>query len=286
MATRRGSSRSPSPTRPSPYARAAMAARRIGDFTGHAAHDACVVLGSGWAEAETLLGDAGEAISYGDIPGFPLPTALGHPGHLRSVRVGLLRVLVLSGRSHLYEGHEPDVVAHGVRAAILTGCRVVILTNSAGSLVPEWRTGAPVLIRDHINLTGRSPLAGPPPPAPWGDRFCDLTDAYSPRLRAIARVVDPSLDEGVYVGWPGPHFETPAEVLASRALGGHLVGMSTVLETIAARHMRAEVLGISLVTNPAAGLSSSGPSGDEVVGVARASAPRVAALVAGVLQRV
>jgi purine-nucleoside phosphorylase len=170
-----------------------------------------------------------------------------------------------------------------VRTAVCAGARVVILTNAAGGIRPGLRVGEPVLIRDHLNLTGKSPLAGPPPP---GQRFVDLTDLYSPWLRALAREADPSLTDGVYAMMPGPHYETPAEITMLGRLGADLVGMSTGLEAIAARHLGAEVLGISLVTNLAAGLAGHGLSHAEVVEAGRTSASRMGALLAGILPRV
>jgi purine-nucleoside phosphorylase len=190
---------------------------------------------------------------------------------------------VFLGRVHLYEGLSPAAVVHGVRTAVAAGCRTVVLTNAAGGIRAGLSVGEPVLISDHLNLTGRSPLAGPPPP---GSRFTDLTDLYSPRLRALAREADPSLTEGVYAMMPGPHYETPAEITMLGRLGADLVGMSTVLEAIAARHLGAEVLGISLVTNLAAGLAGQSLSHAEVVEAGRASASRMGSLLAGILPRV
>jgi len=197
-----------------------------------------------------------------------------------------LRLLVFLGRTHLYEGHPPATVVHGVRTAIAAGCRVVVLTNAAGGIRAGYRVGQPVLIRDHLNLTGRSPLTGPPPPPGYPPRFTDLTDAYSPRLRALARDTDPSLAEGVYAALPGPHYETPAEIAMLRTLGADLVGMSTVLEAIAARHLGAEVLAISLVTNLAAGLTDHGLDHGEVVAAGAAAASRMGALLASILPQV
>ena len=151
------------------------------------------------------------------------------------------------------------MVVHGVRTAVAAGCRVVALTNAAGGIAPDYQVGQPVLVRDHLNLTGRSPLSGLGPPDGYPSRFTDLTDLYSARLRVLAREADPSLAEGVYAAMPGPHYETPAEIRMLATLGADLVGMSTVLEAIAARHLGAEVLAISLVTNPAAGLAAAGP---------------------------
>ena len=166
------------------------------------------------------------------------------------------------GRVHLYEGHAPATVVHGVRTAVAAGCQVVVLTNAAGGIREGYQVGQPVLIRDHLNLTGRSPLGGPPPPEGYPSRFTDLTDLYSARLRTLAAGgagAGEGLAEGVYAALPGPHYETPAEIRMLRTLGADLVGMSTVLEAIAARHLGAEVLAISLVSNLAAGLAPHGP---------------------------
>ena len=190
------------------------------------------------------------------------------------------------GRTHLYEGHSPAAVVHGVRTAIAAGCRVIVLTNAAGGIDPGYQVGQAVLIRDHLNLTGRSPLSGPPPPEGYPSRFTDLTGLYSARLRALARAADPSLAEGVYAALPGPHYETPAEISMLRTLGADLVGMSTALEAIAARHLGAEVLGISLVTNPAAGLAAHGLDHAEVVAAGKAAAGRMGALLATVLPQI
>jgi purine-nucleoside phosphorylase len=174
-------------------------------------------------------------------------------------------------------------VVHGVRTAIAAGARVIVLTNASGGIRDGLRVGQPVLISDHLNLTGRSPLAGPPPPEPYPSRFTDLTDLYSPRLRALARAADPGLAEGVYAALPGPHYETPAEIRMLRSLGADLVGMSTALEAIAARHLGAEVLAISLVTNLAAGLTPAGLDHAEVTAAGKAAAGRMGALLAGIL---
>jgi purine-nucleoside phosphorylase len=187
---------------------------------------------------------------------------------------------------HLYEGHPVPVVVHGVRTAVAAGCRVVVLTNAAGGIRDGLRVGQPVLIRDHLNLTGRSPLTGPPPPDGYPGRFTDLTDLYAARLRALAQQADQSLAEGVYAALPGPHYETPAEISMLQRAGADLVGMSTALEAIAARHLGAEVLAISLVSNLAAGLSGHGLDHAEVVAAGRAAAGRMGTLLASVLPAV
>jgi len=265
-----------------PFAVAAASADRLTARAGP--HDAAVVLGSGWSPAADAIGAAETEIPLAELGGFPASTVPGHAPTVRSVTAGTVRVLVFLGRVHLYEGLTPAVVVHGVRTAVAAGCRTVVLTNAAGGIRAGLSVGEPVLISDHLNLTGRSPLAGPPPSI--GQRFTDLTDLYSPRLRALAREADPSLAEGVYAMMPGPHYETPAEITMLGRLGADLVGMSTVLEAIAARHLGAEVLGISLVTNLAAGLAGQSLSHAEVVEAGRASASRMGSLLAGILPRV
>ena len=264
-----------------PFAVAAASADRLTALAGP--HDAAVVLGSGWTPAADAIGAADTEIPLAELGGFPPSTVPGHAPTVRSVAAGPVRVLVFLGRVHLYEGLSPAAVVHGVRTAVAAGCRTVVLTNAAGGIRSGLSAGEPVLISDHLNLTGKSPLAGPPPP---GGRFVDLTDLYSPRLRALAREADPSLTEGVYAMMPGPHYETPAEITMLGRLGADLVGMSTGLEAIAARHLGAEVLGISLVTNLAAGLAGQSLSHAEVVEVGRASASRMGSLLAGILPRV
>jgi purine-nucleoside phosphorylase len=283
-----------------PFAAAQASADRLAALTEAPGHDVAVVLGSGWAPAADAMTGTSHAVfefPVAELGGFPEPTVGGHQGSVRSAILapeGLAdstdpdgpRVLVFLGRTHLYEGHSPADVVHGVRTAVAAGCRVVVLTNAAGGINESYQVGQAVLIRDHINLTGRSPLGGPPPPAGYPSRFTDLTDLYSARLRGLARAADPSLAEGVYAALPGPHYETPAEISMLRTMGADLVGMSTVLEAIAARHLGAEVLGISLVTNPAAGLASHGLDHTEVVAAGRAAADRMGALLAQVLTQV
>ncbi len=298
-----------------PFAAARASAARLARLTGTPQHDAAVILGSGWAPAADALTGALPGVTeipVTDLGGFAEPTVGGHRGTVRSVLLpaaapaapapaadpdapggwagepgpGGLRLLIFLGRTHLYEGHSPAAVVHGVRTAVAAGCRVIVLTNAAGGIEPGYRVGQAVLIRDHLNLTGRSPLSGPPPPAGYPSRFTDLTGLYSARLRALAREADPSLAEGVYAALPGPHYETPAEIGMLRTLGADLVGMSTALEAIAARHLGAEVLGISLVTNPAAGLAAHGLDHAEVVAAGKAAAGRMGALLASVLPQV
>jgi purine-nucleoside phosphorylase len=271
------------PTVPTdPYALAEEAATAIAAATGSPRHDVAVVLGSGWRPAVDLLGETTAEVDLVDLPGFTASTVAGHGSTLRSVLCGEKRLLVFLGRTHAYEGHPPSAVVHGVRAAVRSGCDVVVLTNAAGGLRDGMAVGEAVLIADHLNLTGLSPLSGPEP-APgsgWGPRFTDLTDAYSSRLRGLAKELDPSLTEGVYAAVPGPHYETPAEIRAYRSLGADLVGMSTVHEVIAARHAGAEVLALSLVTNLAAGLSGELLDHADVLAAGQAAAERMGALLA------
>jgi purine-nucleoside phosphorylase len=230
-----------------------------------------LVMGSGWVPAADMLGSPADELAYAELPGFATPEVPGQAGQLRIVRVGAKRALVFLGRTHLYEGRGVEAVVHGVRTALAAGVTTVVLTNAAGGTRPEWQqVGDPVLISDHLNLTGRNPITGP--------TFVDLTDAYSPSLRALAKDIDPSLREGVYAALPGPSYETPAEIRMLRTLGADLVGMSTVPETIAAREGGADVLGISLVTNIAAGLTGEPLDHAEVLAAGRAAALRMGAL--------
>ena len=266
-----------------PYAAARASAAKLAELSGQAEHDVAVVLGSGFAPAADALGQPDVELALDLLGGFPRPTVSGHAGMARSVRIGQLRVLLLLGRVHLYEGHPVATVVQGVRTAVAAGCRIVALTNAAGGINADFGVGQPVLISDHINLTGRSPLSGPPPPPGYGSRFTDLSDLYSARLRALARQADQALAEGVYAALPGPHYETPAEIRMLRTAGADMVGMSTALEAIAARHLGAEVLGISLITNPAAGLSEGPLDHLDVIAAGRNAAGRLAGLLAQIL---
>jgi purine-nucleoside phosphorylase len=260
-----------------PAAAAAAAAAAIAAATGHDRHDVAVVLGSGWRPAADLIGEPTHELTMAELPGFLAPTVTGHGGTIRSVPVGGRRALVVLGRTHLYEGHGAAAVVHGVRTAAATGCATVVLTNAAGGIRDGMRVGEPVLVSDHLNLTGTSPLVGA--------TFVDLTDLYSARLRGLARQVDPSLSEGVYAGLPGPHFETPAEIRMLRGNGADLVGMSTVLEAIAARAAGVEVFGLSLVTNLAAGLTGEPLDHHEVLAAGQAAAERMGNLLRELVAR-
>ena len=268
-----------------PFARAEASAAALKKLTGVPHFDAAVVLGSGWMAAADAIGAPEREIALADLGGFPPPTVEGHTPAVRYLIKGDLNVLLFLGRVHMYEGHDPHTVVHGVRTAIAAGCRTVVLTNAAGGIRAEYAVGEPVLISDHLNLTGRSPLSGPPPPKGYPSRFTDLTQAYSARLRALAREQDRTLAEGVYAALPGPHYETPAEIRMLRTAGADLVGMSTALEAIAARHLGAEVLAISLVTNPAAGLTDEPLDHAEVLAAAQASATRIGTLLSTLLPR-
>ncbi|MGH3486499.1 MAG: purine-nucleoside phosphorylase [Actinopolymorphaceae bacterium] len=260
-----------------PFAAAAAAATLLAERTGAARHDVAVVLGSGWRSAADQLGDTAVEVPFTDLPGFAPPAVAGHAGQVRSIAAGGRRVLAFLGRTHLYEGHGVAAAVHGVRTAVAAGCRVVVFTNGCGGLRPEWPPGSPVLISDHLNLTGLSPLVGA--------HFVDLTDLYAARLRALCREVEPALPEGVYAQLPGPHYETPAEIRYLQTVGADLVGMSTALEAIAARAGGAEVLGLSLVTNLAAGLSGEPLSHTEVLAAGQSAAGRMGRLLAAVVAR-
>ena len=261
-----------------PYALAGQAAERLAELTGVARHDVALVLGSGWLPAVDALGEATAEIDTTDLPGFNKAAVAGHSGKIRSIRSRDQNLLVFLSRTHYYEGKGVAAVVHGVRTAARAGCRAIVLTNGCGGLRETWTPGTPVLISDHLNLTGRSPIEGA--------NFVDLTDLYSSRLRTMCREVDPSLDEAVYVQFPGPHYETPAEVRMAGILGGELVGMSTTLEAIAAREAGMEVLGISLVTNLAAGISGEPLNHAEVLEAGRAAASRMGELLGRIVPRI
>jgi purine-nucleoside phosphorylase len=241
------------------------------------AHDIAVVLGSGWRPAADVIGECDTEIPFAELPGFTPPGAVGHGGTIRSLKIGDKNVLVLLGRTHFYEGKGIDPVVHNVRTAAAAGVRTVLLTNAAGGLRQGFQVGQPVLISDHLNLTARSPIVGA--------NFVDLTDLYSARLRKIAQEIDPSLEEGVYAGLTGPHFETPAEIHMLRTLGADLVGMSTVLEAIAARAAGVEVFGLSLVTNLAAGMTGEPLNHEEVLEAGRTAATRMGSLLRELVAR-
>lgn len=260
---------------------AAEAASELLSRAGVDSVDLACTLGSGWGEAADRIGETVCEIDAAEIPGFHASAVSGHSGMLRVLRLTddgtAHHVLVVGARTHYYEGRGVDAVAHGVRTAAAAGARTMVLTNGCGGLREEWMPGTAVLISDHLNLTAASSLRGA--------HFVDMTDLYSPRIRGIAHEVDPDLPEGVYAQFPGPHYETPAEVRMAGALGADLVGMSTALEAIAARAAGMEVFGISLVTNQAAGISPEPLSHQEVIDAGREAAPRISALLAEIITR-
>ena len=259
-----------------PFEVAQAAAADIARLTGVDHHDVAVTLGSGWGKAADLIGESVAEFPATEVTGFSKPALAGHVGSLRSLRTASGKnVLVIGARTHFYEGHGVRRVVHSVRTAAATGARTMVLTNGAGGIKPSWKPGQPVLISDHINLTGASPLEGA--------TFIDLTDLYSMRLRDLARSIDPSLDEGVYCQFRGPQYETPAEVRMARTIGGNIVGMSTALEAIAARQAGMEVLGMTLVTNMAAGIQQTPLSHQEVIDAGRAAEPVISDLLARIV---
>jgi len=259
-----------------PFAVAADAAADIARLTGVERHDIALTLGSGWGRAAELIGETTAEIPATEVTGFSRPALEGHVGSLRSIVTPKgRRVLVIGARTHFYEGHGVRRVVHSVRTAAAAGARTMVLTNGAGGIKHSWTPGQPVLISDHINLTGASPLEGA--------TFIDLTDLYSLRLRDLAHRVDPSLDEGVYCQFRGPQYETPAEVRMAKTIGGHIVGMSTALEAIAARQAGMEILGFSLITNMAAGIQTTPLSHQEVIDAGRQAEPVISGLLARVI---
>jgi purine-nucleoside phosphorylase len=266
------------PSDPDPKATATDAAQVLLERLKLNRLDLAMVLGSGWSAAADDLGETIGELALADLPGFSAPSVIGHGGALRVVRTPTGKIAgIFTGRTHFYEDRGVDAVVHGVRTAAASGAELVVLTNGCGGLNRAWSPGTPVLIRDHINLTGASPL--------HGATFIDLTEAYSRRLIDLAHEVDPELPEGVYVQFRGPAYETPAEVRMAGVLGGDLVGMSTTLETVAAREAGLEVLGISLVTNLAAGISPTPLSHAEVIEAGQQAAPKLRALLAGLAAR-
>ncbi len=262
-----------------PLQAAVQAAAEIAERTGFATHDIALVMGSGWVTAVDALGEPKYECNAEELTGFLPPAVEGHSGKVRSYEIEdggkKVHALVFLGRTHLYEGKGMEPVVHGVRTAVKAGCKVILLTNACGGINTSYKVGQPVLIRDHISLTAATPLVGA--------TFVDLTDLYSKRLRAIVKSADSSLEEGVYVHWRGPTYETPAEILMMRGMGADLVGMSTVPEAIAAHALGAEVLAISLVTNAAAGVTGEKLNHEEVIAAGKAAASRMGALIKSVI---
>ena len=255
---------------------AATAAEQIRALTGIEKHDIAITLGSGWGGAAKHFGEPRAVISAEELAGFQRSPVVGHSGTIASVKLPSGRnALILGARTHLYQELGVEAVVHPVRVAAKLGVKTLVLTNGAGGIKPTWQPGQPVLISDHINLTATTPLRGA--------TFIDMTDVYSQRLRDLARSIDPTLDEGVYVQFRGPQYETPAEVRMARTIGGDIVGMSTALEAIAAREAGLEVLGLSLITNLAAGISPSPLSHAEVLEAGRAAEERLGELLSRIV---
>ncbi len=240
-----------------------------------------IVLGTGLGGLAEDVQDA-VAVPFEELPGWPAATAPGHAGRLLLGTLGGRPVVLLQGRFHLYEGNSPGLVVEPVLLFGRLGARIVVLTNAAGGLDPSFGAGTLMVISDQLNLTGQNPLIGPNAGA-IGERFPDMTDAWSPRLRErlhrAAGVEGVALEEGVYVGLTGPNYETPAEVRMYAALGGHAVGMSTVMECVAARWAGLEVCGVSLVTNPGAGYSGEPLTHEEVLAAGEEAGPRLARVI-------
>jgi purine-nucleoside phosphorylase len=260
--------------------RAGRSARELARRIGPEHHDVLVVLGTGLSAAGEILGAGGPSLPLDTLPYFPRYTAVGHRAQGWSVDIAGKRVLVFGGRAHLYEGIEAGEAVHPLLTGVAAGCATVVLTAAVGGIRDDLSTGAVLVVEDHVNLTGHSPLHGP--------EFVDMVDAYSPRLREFAlstpgpagAVVSPR--PGVYAQVPGPQFETPAEIRMLRTVGADVVGMSMALETIAARHVGAEVLGLALVTNRAATAAVSTEIA-AIAGVGAEAAPTVADIVRHVI---
>lgn len=258
---------------------AAAAAEKLGDFRPEIA----MVLGSGLGSMADLAEDP-IIIPYGDIPGFQVSTAPGHAGRLVCGILSGKRVAIMQGRLHAYEGYSFEEVCFPLRVLSLLGCKTLIITNASGGINLSYQVGDICLITDHIKFFMDSPLRGQNIPE-FGTRFPDSTHLYTPRLQELAKKVARdqglSLQEGIYMYFPGPSYETPAEIRAIRILGGDLVGMSTVPEVIAAGHCGMEVLGFSLVSNAAAGITGEALSEQEVLDAAEAAKERFSRLIAG-----
>jgi purine-nucleoside phosphorylase len=268
--------------------RVLVAAEAVRQHLGATGAQVAIVLGSGLTAASASLTDV-RSIDYAQLPCFPETTVAGHPGRLLFGRMADKSALVLCGRVHAYEGYAPAEIGFGVRVAAALGVGTVVVTNVAGGIEPSLAVGEIVCIRDHLNLTGLSPLAGANDER-LGPRFVDMTDTYTPALRVLAAQVAQALGgkplrEGVYAGMCGPSYETPAEVRMLRTLGADLVGMSTVHEVIAARHAGLKVLGLSLVANPAAGILSTPLRHEDVTSAAAGGAARMGELLQGVVAK-
>jgi purine-nucleoside phosphorylase len=254
------------------------AAKQIASATKVDSHEIALVLGSGWAAAPDLIGETVAEIPAHEIAGFHESAIAGHSGVISSIRLNNSKhALVLAARTHLYEGRGVDAVVHPIHVAAAAGAKTLILTNGAGGINSNFTAGQPVVIRDHINFTATSPLVGP--------RFIDMSEVYSKRLRDLAFEIDEELASGVYIQFRGPSYETPAEIRMARIMGADMVGMSTVLEAIAAREAGLEVLGLSLITNLAAGISPNPLSHAEVLEAGSAAAPKISKLLAKIIAK-
>ncbi len=271
------------PSPDDPFEVAQRAAAELAVRTEVPKHDVLVVLGSGLSPAAALLGATDKPLDLAALPGFAPFTALGHHAQAWSLRMGGLQILVVAGRRHIYEGLDPNQVAHCVRTASASGCNTAVLTCATGGIRPDLTPGSVVLINDHLNLTGLSPLTGLRSDHPKGGPFVDLVDCYSPRLIGRTQELRPTMPTGVYAQLPGPHFETPAEIAMLARCGADMVGMSVALETIAARHLGLEVLGLAVVTNPAAGLSQEPMNVDDMTTTAAHSVETVADVINALL---
>jgi purine-nucleoside phosphorylase len=250
--------------------------------------DVAIVLGSGLGEFTSALRDA-VSCAYAEIPHWPASAVIGHAGQLVAGTIGGRRVAALSGRAHYYEGHDLRTVTFGVRVLGAIGVRTLILTNAAGGINLRFTPGTLMLIDDHLNLMGSNPLVGPNDDR-FGTRFPDMTEVYSARLRQVAQeaaaATGVTLAHGVYAALHGPSYETPAEIRYLRTIGADAVGMSTVPEAIVARHMGMDVLGISCITNPAAGVQPAPLVHDEVMEVARRVRAEFCALLEALIERI
>ena len=268
------------------YAKCEAAAERLRTRCG-AVPDVAIVLGSGLGDFAEGLADA-VTTPYGDIPHWPASAVIGHAGKLVIGSLAGKRIAALSGRAHFYEGHDLRTVTFATRVLWLLGVKTLILTNAAGGINTAFKPGTLMVIDDHINLLGSNPLVGPNDDR-FGFRFPDMTEVYSKRLRDIADVAAKARDvfvtHGVYVAVHGPSYETPAEIRFLRTIGADAVGMSTVPEALVARQMRMEVLGISCITNPAAGVLPKPLHHDEVMEVAQRVKGEFSSLLEGIVER-
>lgn len=257
---------------------AQAAAAKLRELTGIENFEIALTLGSGWGQAAHALGEIVAEIPAAQVPGFQPSGVVGHSGTLTAIKLPDNRhALIIGARTHLYEGRGMDAVVHGVRTARAAGVQTIVLTNGAGGVNFDYGVGEAVLIRDHINLTAQSPLSGA--------NFVDLTDLYSSQLREIAKSVRPELKEGVYAQLPGPHFETPAEIHYLRTIGADAVGMSTAVEAIAARALGMQVLGFTLITNPAAGVVDKPLDHEAIIAAGKAQEARLAQLLTAIVHK-